>query len=178
MAIDMKSIIAEAARTLLFEKKVKKLTVKDIVTECNITRQTFYYHFEDIPDLLKWVVEKDAKKTIRECLEQEDAEKRLHYLFSVAVSMRPYIERSMQTNYREEVERILEEFIYDFFRQAMDRMEMYRHLNTSQRNLVVRYHCGAFLGILYSWKKEDTENIDEIVHTIYLIQQGKIRPFE
>ena len=52
MAIDMKKTIAEAASNLLFEKKVKKLTVKDIVEECHITRQAFYYHFEDIPDLI------------------------------------------------------------------------------------------------------------------------------
>jgi len=55
MAIDMKKTIAEAASNLLFEKKVKKLTVKDIVEECHITRQAFYYHFEDIPDPLGFV---------------------------------------------------------------------------------------------------------------------------
>ena len=54
MAIDMKKTIAEAASSLLFEKRVKKLTVKDIVEECHITRQAFYYHFEDIPDLIHW----------------------------------------------------------------------------------------------------------------------------
>ena len=48
--MDMKEIIAEAARKLILEKKVKKLTVKDIVEECQITRQAFYYHFEGIPD--------------------------------------------------------------------------------------------------------------------------------
>ena len=41
----MKEIIAEAARKLILEKKVKKLTVKDTVEECQITRQAFYYHF-------------------------------------------------------------------------------------------------------------------------------------
>ena len=50
--MDMKEIIAEAARKLILEKKVKKLTVKDIVEECQITRQAFYYHFEGIPDLI------------------------------------------------------------------------------------------------------------------------------
>ena len=39
--MDMKEIIAEAARKLILEKKVKKLTVKDIVEECQITRQAF-----------------------------------------------------------------------------------------------------------------------------------------
>ena len=32
--MDMKEIITEAARKLVLEKKVKKLTVKDIVEEC------------------------------------------------------------------------------------------------------------------------------------------------
>ena len=45
MPVDMKETIAEAARTLLMEKRKKKLTVKDIVDECSITRQAFYYHF-------------------------------------------------------------------------------------------------------------------------------------
>ena len=56
MPEDMKQIIAEATRALLTERRLKKLTVKDIVERCNITRQTFYYHFEDIPDLFRWMI--------------------------------------------------------------------------------------------------------------------------
>ena len=67
MAVDMKEIIAEAAGRLIRERKVKKLTVKDIVEECNITRQTFYYHFEDIPDLLRWVLKKGAEHVMKGC---------------------------------------------------------------------------------------------------------------
>ena len=56
MPLDMKDNIAEAARRLLMENNVKKLTVKDIVEECQITRQTFYYHFQDIPSLLGEII--------------------------------------------------------------------------------------------------------------------------
>jgi len=34
------------------KKEFKEITVKDITTEANINRATFYYHFEDIYDLL------------------------------------------------------------------------------------------------------------------------------
>ena len=64
MAADMKQTIAQAAKTLLMEKNVKKLTVKDIVEECQITRQAFYYHFEDIPDLFRWMLERDTERTM------------------------------------------------------------------------------------------------------------------
>ena len=40
--MDMKEVIASAARKLILEKKVKKLTVKDFVEESQITRQAFY----------------------------------------------------------------------------------------------------------------------------------------
>ena len=73
----MKEQIAKAARELLFEDQVKKLTVKAIVDKCKITRQAFYYHFEDIPDLLKWILDRASAQLEREIFEQEDEEKAL-----------------------------------------------------------------------------------------------------
>ena len=61
MPADMKQIIAQAAMNLLMRRGVKKLTVKDIVEECHITRQAFYYHFEDIPELFRWIMELPLK---------------------------------------------------------------------------------------------------------------------
>lgn len=83
MAADMKESIAEAARKLLFEKNKKKLTVKDIVAECRITRQTFYYHFEDISALLRWTLERDLNQLLQETRAQEDSEKGLFHCFPV-----------------------------------------------------------------------------------------------
>ena len=90
MAIDMKKTIAEAASNLLFEKKVKKLTVKDIVEECHITRQAFYYHFEDIPDLIHWVLYQETEVVLEECIAQQDLEKGLRHFFEIAIQLQPY----------------------------------------------------------------------------------------
>ncbi|MBP5464905.1 MAG: TetR/AcrR family transcriptional regulator [Treponema sp.] len=38
---------------LLQEKDVEKVTVSDIAARCGINRNTFYYHFRDIPSLLE-----------------------------------------------------------------------------------------------------------------------------
>lgn len=96
MAVDTKELIAEAVKRLLMQKKVKKLTVKDIVDECSITRQTFYYHFEDIPDLLKWVLERGTDKMVEETLTQGNAEKGLRCLFLLALNARPYVEHGFK----------------------------------------------------------------------------------
>ena len=62
--MDMKEIITEAARKLVLEKKVKKLSVKDIVEECQITRQAFYYHFEGIPDMIQWSIKRGTRRLL------------------------------------------------------------------------------------------------------------------
>lgn len=49
MGADVKEMIADTTRRLLTKKRRGKLTVTEIVEECNITRQAFYYHFEDVP---------------------------------------------------------------------------------------------------------------------------------
>ena len=46
-----KSTIKQAYFALLFRKEQPKITVNDILEEANISRGTFYSHFNDIPDL-------------------------------------------------------------------------------------------------------------------------------
>ena len=75
MPIDMKRTIAEAVQVLLIERHVKKLTVKDIVEQCHITRQAFYYHFEGIPELLQWMIDGYFEKMMTQTMAQEDDER-------------------------------------------------------------------------------------------------------
>ena len=42
---------------LLEKKPYNKITVQDIVDHCHVNRNTFYYHFQDIPSLTEWSVE-------------------------------------------------------------------------------------------------------------------------
>lgn len=78
----MKELIAEAARTLLTDHHVKKLTVKDIVEQCHITRQAFYYHFEDIPGLFRWMIERETDRMLQKVLSHENAEDGLRCFLS------------------------------------------------------------------------------------------------
>ena len=49
---------------LLDEKPIKSITVKDIVERCNVNRNTFYYHFQDIPSLVQGMLEKKMDQLI------------------------------------------------------------------------------------------------------------------
>ena len=177
MPVDMKRAIAEAARTLLMEKHVKKLTVKDIVEECHITRQSFYYHFEDIPDLLKWVLEQDVERMVKERGEERTGESALRYFFLMAINAAPHVRKSLRSNYGEEINRLLKEQIYRMFARAVEERRLYRNCSQTELKLILRYHCSAIIGILQDWSEEDTQNLDQIVHEVYLLMTGGISAF-
>ena len=103
MPDDRKELIAAAAGRLLLRRDGKKLTVTDIVNECHITRQTFYYHFEDIPDLLLWMMKRNLKRNMQEASMQSTPEESLKYLITLSLSSRLFVEKAMHAGYREEL---------------------------------------------------------------------------
>lgn len=56
-----KQALSETFKTLLEVRRIDKITVKDIVSKCGVNRQTFYYHFRDIYDLMEWTLENDIR---------------------------------------------------------------------------------------------------------------------
>jgi len=64
MAASTKVALGAALKKMMEIKPIDKITVKDIVELCNVNRQTFYYHFDDVYDLLEWVFEEDADRAL------------------------------------------------------------------------------------------------------------------
>ena len=84
MANHTERIIMETFRQMLEEMPFYKISVSALVKRCNISPNTFYYHYEDIYDLLeKWLAKwldqfsphedwhKNAKEVLYACQENE-----------------------------------------------------------------------------------------------------------
>lgn len=54
-----KKAIAGSLKELMRKKSLEKITVSDIVKNCGLNRQTFYYHFKDKYDLVNWIFNKE-----------------------------------------------------------------------------------------------------------------------
>lgn len=60
-----KQTLATAFKRLLLKKPFSKITISELIRECNVNRKTFYYHFEDIYALLKWTLEQEAFDVVK-----------------------------------------------------------------------------------------------------------------
>ena len=63
-----KRAITESFMKLINQVPFDKITVKDIVEDCGVNRNTFYYHYSDIYALLDEILENETKRVLTENL--------------------------------------------------------------------------------------------------------------
>ena len=59
-----KRALEASLKNLLLKKPLNKITINDITEDCGMNRMTFYYHFQDIYDLVEWACMEDAKRAL------------------------------------------------------------------------------------------------------------------
>ncbi len=75
MALATKKKLAAALKNSMQKKAFDKITVKELLEDCDISRPTFYYHFEDIYALMEWMFETEAVELLKKsenCLNWDD----------------------------------------------------------------------------------------------------------
>lgn len=66
MSLATRKEFAAALKKLMAVKPINKITVRELVAECGMNRNSFYYHFEDIYALFKWMIEAEAVEVVRQ----------------------------------------------------------------------------------------------------------------
>ena len=72
-----KHAIATALKELWREKSFDKISIADITSTCGLNRQTFYYHFQDIPSLLEEIIVEMTAKVIETLPEESTFEEKV-----------------------------------------------------------------------------------------------------
>lgn len=72
MARSTKRLLEETLISLLEKKSLNEITVKELVEQAGVNRQTFYYNFKDIYDLLEWLFEERSKQLVEYCARVDD----------------------------------------------------------------------------------------------------------
>ena len=60
MASKAKILIINAFLKLIETEAYDKITVTSLVEECDISRQTFYYHFDDVEEMVAYAFQKET----------------------------------------------------------------------------------------------------------------------
>lgn len=65
-SLKTKQSLGNTLKEIMKHKPFSKITISELIRECDVNRKTFYYHFEDIYDLLKWMLEQEAFEVVKQ----------------------------------------------------------------------------------------------------------------
>ena len=66
MAQTTKRALAASFKELLAQKPFNKITISDITQHCGVNRMTFYYHFQDLIDVIDWSLRRAMEELVEE----------------------------------------------------------------------------------------------------------------
>ena len=118
MPANMKAMIAETFFSMARGKSMDKITVTDLVERCKISRQTFYYHFKDIMDVLEWAMEETVGRTLERSLKVGSDQEAMEIFVSMMLENRDFIRHLLHSQHREQIERIIVDGVRSYLWKA------------------------------------------------------------
>ena len=85
---------------MLSKKELSKITISNITEECGVNRQTFYYHFKDIYDLLEWIFTNEVIEEIDNEIE-ENWQQKFIYIFEYVIQNKEFIKNVYSSGSKE-----------------------------------------------------------------------------
>ncbi|MBC5659407.1 TetR/AcrR family transcriptional regulator C-terminal domain-containing protein [Anaerosacchariphilus sp. NSJ-68] len=171
-SLQTKKALAASLKKLLAHKSFSRITVTEIIEDCGLNRKTFYYHFEDIYGLLRWMLEQDLLSVILSFDLTTDYEQALTYAID-------YIEQNKQLLYcifhnfgHDEMKHLF----YRDFAQLVDSIicaseqKLGLYLDEDFHRFLECYYTGALSGILMAvFEKLYVTDRQQLIDNVSLI---------
>ena len=97
MPIDTKQMISDHLTSLLMKKNLEDITVKCLVEDCRISRQTFYYHFQDLTDVIQWKIHQRIQQSLQDSLKAASLKEAIRIFVSGAEENRKLLKKLLDS---------------------------------------------------------------------------------
>jgi AcrR family transcriptional regulator len=148
MSTNMKSVIAANFFALVQERGFDKITVKDLVERCHISRQTFYYHFQDLLDVVEWSAQRGIQRAVNLTAEIYDTEQVLQRVVEIARENWQIVEGLMKSQKREYLERIFANTLRDYVLELVAKNAPGMTFNYDDTVVAIQFYAHGIAGVL------------------------------
>ena len=148
-----KKMLANALKEQMKKKSFQKITVSELVSITNMNRKTFYYHFENIYDLLKWMLEEEAIDVVKHFDLLVDYEEAITFVLNYLDQNNHIIKCAYDSIGRDELKRFFYTDFYDIIVSIIENAEKntQKKLNTNYKEFLIDFYMEALTGILLDW---------------------------
>lgn len=170
-----KFALAKSLKKLMLHRPLDKITVKDLVKDCGVNRQTFYYHFRDIYDLLGWILQTEANDAILDCQNYDTWQKGLLKILQYVKENSTFCVNAFRSLGREQLESFLNNAISALISSMMDELSEGYHIRDGDKNFIVRFFTFAITGMLTDWMRSGMQiGPEALVQELSTLMEGQL----
>lgn len=158
-----KTALANSLKELLTKKTSNKITIINIVDNCGLNRQTFYYHFQDIYELLAYVFQCETQLVIENKLSYIKWETCLNDIFEYITDNRKFITNVYRSFGKEDIEQCLYQVQMHQLEAVISDFDKENKITQENRDFISSFISHAIVGMCLQWIQE---GMKEDYHTL------------
>lgn len=171
-----KKAISAGFIELLNERPFDKISVVDIAEKCGITRNTFYYYYSDIYELVDELLRAETDRILNEHLVFSSWGEAFMKVTAFAQENRRSVFHLYKSANRERVEK----YLYDVVLMGMTSYinETACDLAVSQHDVLTlaQFYTAALIGLMLKWLQDDmAQSADVYIKDLSRLIDGNIR---
>lgn len=171
-----KKAIQETFLALLDERPLNRITVKDIVEGCGINRNSFYYHYQDLPALLEEIIAERLRALMSDHPTIDSIEDGFDAALDFVLDHKRAVLHIYNSMSRDVFERYLMEVCLYVVTTYIDAAFAGQEISKEDKDMVIRYHKCACFGHIIDWlntgMKDDVSGYFHRVYDLRLSRQG------
>ena len=170
--LNTKKMLSASLKHCMEKKSLSKITVTDIVTDCGLNRKTFYYHFQDVPDLLKWTLEQEAVDGVKQFDLLNELEEALRFAVRYIRENSHMINCAYDSIGRDELKRFLNHDFQSIVMSIVEQIERKEnvHSDPDAKKIICNFYTEGMAGELVDLlKSRDAAQDEKSIRCISLV---------
>lgn len=168
-----KKAIAASLKKQLETKTLSKITVSDITNDCGINRHTFYYHFQDIYDLIEWIYKSETEKVLQEHDTYDSWQEGVRALFQYAIENKRFVKNTYHSISKEYLIEHLYQVTYNLLIHVVEEQAQNIHVDTKHKEFIANFYKYAFVGMAIDWIDNGMkDDYDDIINDLSILIEG------
>lgn len=173
-----KRAIQSAFMELLDQRTLSKITVRDITDLCGINRNTFYYHYQDIPALIEEICSDAVERIVQEHPSINSIEECLEAGLNYALEHRRAILHIYNSDNRQTYVNCLWRMCEHTVTTYVNTVFADAPISPGDRELIIRYHKCECFGLIIDWISSGMrDDILRQMRRILVLKRGSTEEF-
>lgn len=153
-SLQTKKSLAKSLKKLMRSTPLHKISVKDVVKDCNLNRQTFYYHFHDIYELVEWIYKTEAIESIAEYKSYNTWIDGFYKIFLYIEGNKEFCYNTLNSLSRTHLDMYLFSVINGLLMGVINEISSDMSIKIEDKKFMADFYTHAFAGLVIQWMKD------------------------